>query len=109
MLQTGMTDGDYLAIFYQIILPVAMEYNPDVVIVSAGYDCALGCPEVVSAPRRHDDTVALTVMIGYLPDFLGGDGGHSASLQPLCAQVKGASAWQAGSRTGGRLLPAVTQ
>jgi len=41
-----MTDGDYLAIFHQIIMPLAMEFNPDAVIVSAGYDCALGCPEV---------------------------------------------------------------
>ena len=41
-----MTDGDYLAIFHQLIMPLAMEFNPSAVIVSAGYDCALGCPEV---------------------------------------------------------------
>ncbi|XP_067934488.1 histone deacetylase 6-like [Watersipora subatra] len=43
--KTGMTDGDYLAIFHQLIMPLAMEFNPSAVIVSAGYDCALGCPE----------------------------------------------------------------
>ncbi|XP_043284790.1 histone deacetylase 6 isoform X2 [Venturia canescens] len=43
--KTGMTNGDYLAIFHQILLPMAYEFQPDLVIVSAGFDCALGCPE----------------------------------------------------------------
>ncbi|XP_030382425.1 histone deacetylase 6 isoform X2 [Scaptodrosophila lebanonensis] len=42
---TGMGNGDYLAIFQQILLPVALEYQPELIIVSAGYDAALGCPE----------------------------------------------------------------
>lgn len=41
----GMGNGDYLAIFQQLLLPVAMEYQPELIIVSAGYDAALGCPE----------------------------------------------------------------
>ncbi|XP_062539549.1 histone deacetylase 6 isoform X1 [Armigeres subalbatus] len=40
--RTGMTNGDYLAIWQQILMPVAMEFNPQLVIVSAGYDSALG-------------------------------------------------------------------
>ncbi|XP_062700271.1 histone deacetylase 6 isoform X2 [Aedes albopictus] len=40
--RTGMTNGDYLAIWQQILMPVAMEFNPELVIVSAGYDSALG-------------------------------------------------------------------
>ncbi|XP_055682363.1 histone deacetylase 6 isoform X4 [Lutzomyia longipalpis] len=39
---TGMTDADYLAIFQQVLLPVATEFAPNLVIVSAGYDSALG-------------------------------------------------------------------
>ncbi|XP_017050819.1 histone deacetylase 6 isoform X3 [Drosophila ficusphila] len=42
---TGMTNGDYLAIFQQLLLPVALEFQPELIIVSAGYDAALGCPE----------------------------------------------------------------
>ncbi|XP_014256161.1 histone deacetylase 6 isoform X1 [Cimex lectularius] len=42
---TGMTDADYLAIFHQLLLRIAYEYQPELVIVSAGYDAALGCPE----------------------------------------------------------------
>ncbi|KAK9723163.1 Histone deacetylase domain [Popillia japonica] len=41
----GMNDIDYLAIVFHILLPVAYEYNPDIIIFSAGYDACLGCPE----------------------------------------------------------------
>lgn len=41
----GMGNGDYLAIFQQLLLPVTLEYQPELIIVSAGYDAALGCPE----------------------------------------------------------------
>ncbi|XP_071158515.1 histone deacetylase 6-like isoform X4 [Mytilus edulis] len=40
--QTGMTDKDYLAVFHQVLLPVAYEFCPDLVLVSAGYDCSIG-------------------------------------------------------------------
>ncbi|XP_055298370.1 histone deacetylase 6 isoform X3 [Sitodiplosis mosellana] len=43
--KTGMTNADYLAIWQQILLPVAAEYQPNLVIISAGYDAAFGCPE----------------------------------------------------------------
>ncbi|XP_076238215.1 histone deacetylase 6 isoform X2 [Calliopsis andreniformis] len=43
--KTGMTNSDYLAIFQQVLLPMAYEFQPDLIIVSAGYDAALGCPE----------------------------------------------------------------
>lgn len=36
---------DYLAIFNQVFLPIAMEYQPELVLVSAGFDAAIGCPE----------------------------------------------------------------
>lgn len=41
----GCGNIDYMAIFHQIILPVAYEFDPELVIVSAGFDAALGCPE----------------------------------------------------------------
>jgi len=31
---TGMTNGDYLAIFQQLLLPVALEFQPELIIVS---------------------------------------------------------------------------
>ncbi|XP_068213599.1 uncharacterized protein HDAC6 isoform X1 [Palaemon carinicauda] len=43
--KTGMKNEDYLAIFHQILLPVAYEFNPELILVSCGYDAAVGCPE----------------------------------------------------------------
>ncbi|XP_072402950.1 histone deacetylase 6 isoform X1 [Diabrotica undecimpunctata] len=42
---TGLNDSDYLAIILNVLLPVAYQYNPDLVLVSAGYDASIGCPE----------------------------------------------------------------
>jgi histone deacetylase 6 len=37
-----MGDGDYLYAFQQVVMPIAQEFNPDLVIVSAGFDAAEG-------------------------------------------------------------------
>lgn len=41
----GLGNSDYLAIFNNILLPVAYEYSPELIIVSSGYDAAIGCTE----------------------------------------------------------------
>lgn len=38
----GMGDADYLYAFQQIVMPVAFEFNPDLVIIAAGFDAAQG-------------------------------------------------------------------
>lgn len=38
----GMTDGDYMYAFQNIVMPVAYEFNQDLVIISAGFDAAEG-------------------------------------------------------------------
>ncbi|CAH1965946.1 unnamed protein product [Acanthoscelides obtectus] len=43
--ETGMDDSDYLAIIINILLPIAYEFKPDLILISAGFDCAIGCPE----------------------------------------------------------------
>jgi len=42
--QGGMGDLEYMAAFERLILPVAREFAPDLVIVSAGFDAAAGDP-----------------------------------------------------------------
>ncbi|CAO2818501.1 unnamed protein product [Amaranthus hypochondriacus] len=37
-------DADYFAVWDHILLPVALEFNPDMIIVSAGFDAALRDP-----------------------------------------------------------------
>ncbi|KHJ40443.1 histone deacetylase family protein [Trichuris suis] len=43
--QVNLSDIDYLAIFRHIVVPIAVEYKPELVFVSAGFDAAVGCPE----------------------------------------------------------------
>lgn len=38
----GMGDGDYMFAFQQVVMPIAMEFSPDLVIVAAGFDAAAG-------------------------------------------------------------------
>ncbi|ESZ92003.1 hypothetical protein SBOR_7618 [Sclerotinia borealis F-4128] len=38
----GMGDGEYMAAFQKIVMPIAQEYDPDLVIISAGFDAAAG-------------------------------------------------------------------
>jgi histone deacetylase 6 len=40
----GATDADYMAAFMQVVMPIAMEFCPDFVFVSAGFDAAIGDP-----------------------------------------------------------------
>ena len=41
----GLGEQDYLSIFHQVLMPLAYEYNPDLILVSSGFDAAFGCPE----------------------------------------------------------------
>ncbi|KAG6916665.1 hypothetical protein DXG01_005889 [Tephrocybe rancida] len=40
--ERGMTDADYIHAFQKIIMPIAMEFAPELVIISAGFDAAEG-------------------------------------------------------------------
>lgn len=38
----GMGDGEYMAAFQKVVMPIAQEFDPDLVIISAGFDAAEG-------------------------------------------------------------------
>ncbi|CAH1232520.1 HDAC6 [Branchiostoma lanceolatum] len=40
----GMGDAEYMAAFQQVVMPIAYQYSPELVIVSAGFDAARGDP-----------------------------------------------------------------
>ena len=37
----GLGDADYLHVFYKLLLPIAFEFAPDLVFISAGFDAAV--------------------------------------------------------------------
>lgn len=39
-----MTNGDYMEAFDKVVIPIALEFEPSLVIVSAGFDAAEGDP-----------------------------------------------------------------
>uniref|UniRef100_A0A671L540 Histone deacetylase domain-containing protein n=1 Tax=Sinocyclocheilus anshuiensis TaxID=1608454 RepID=A0A671L540_9TELE len=43
--KVGLTNSDYLAAFFHVLLPIAYEFDPELVLVSAGFDSAIGDPE----------------------------------------------------------------
>nr|QDF21421.1 histone deacetylase 6 [Brachionus koreanus] len=43
--KTGFGNSEYFASFFNILLPIAYEYNPELIIISCGYDSAIGCFE----------------------------------------------------------------
>ncbi|KIK67369.1 hypothetical protein GYMLUDRAFT_1020131 [Collybiopsis luxurians FD-317 M1] len=40
--EKGMGDADYIHAFQRIVMPIAMEFSPELVIISAGFDAAFG-------------------------------------------------------------------
>ncbi|EFP07221.1 CRE-HDAC-6 protein [Caenorhabditis remanei] len=42
--ETGCTDSDYLSILFHILLPLATQFDPHFVIISAGFDSLIGDP-----------------------------------------------------------------
>ncbi|XP_063163990.1 polyamine deacetylase HDAC10 isoform X2 [Candoia aspera] len=43
--QVGLGNSDYLAAFLHVLLPMAFEFDPELVLISAGYDSGIGDPE----------------------------------------------------------------
>ncbi|NWR17534.1 HDA10 deacetylase, partial [Emberiza fucata] len=43
--KVGMGNSDFLAAFFHVLLPMAFEFDPELVIVSSGYDSGIGDPE----------------------------------------------------------------
>lgn len=40
----GMGDSDYIHAFERVVMPIAREFDPDLVLISAGFDAAAGDP-----------------------------------------------------------------
>lgn len=43
-LNPPMGDAEYLAAFRTIVMPIARDFNPDIILVSSGFDAAVGHP-----------------------------------------------------------------
>uniref|UniRef100_A0A3B4AX89 Protein deacetylase HDAC6 n=1 Tax=Periophthalmus magnuspinnatus TaxID=409849 RepID=A0A3B4AX89_9GOBI len=78
---TGMTDADYIAAFYHLLLPVAYEFQPELVLVSAGFDSTEGDPkgEMCVSPQCFQLLTRLLMSIAEGRIILALEGGYNLS------------------------------
>ncbi|KAF8005729.1 hypothetical protein BT93_K0115 [Corymbia citriodora subsp. variegata] len=61
-------DADYLAVWDHILIPVAKQFNPDMILISAGFDAAVGDP----LGGCHVTPYGYALMLKKLMDFARG-------------------------------------
>ncbi|KAM9475391.1 histone deacetylase 6 [Clarias gariepinus] len=90
--KTGMQDGDYVTAFQRILLPVAYEFQPQLVFVAAGFNMVAGDPkgEMCASPQCLS---VLTHMLMGLAEgriVLALEGGYNlqASAEAACASLR---------------------
>ncbi|KAK7182955.1 histone deacetylase [Paraphaeosphaeria sporulosa] len=75
----GMGDAEYIYAFQQVVIPIVSEFDPDLVIISAGFDAAegdaLGGCEVTPAGYAHMTHMLMRVAQGKMAVCL--EGGYN--------------------------------
>lgn len=75
----GMGDADYIYAFQQVVMPIATEFDPDLVIIAAGFDAAkgdmLGGCEVTPAGYAHMTHMLMSLANGRVAVCL--EGGYN--------------------------------
>ena len=75
----GMGDADYIYAFQQVLMPIAIEFDPDLVIIAAGFDAAegdlLGGCNVTPAGYAHMTHMLMTLADGKVVACL--EGGYN--------------------------------
>ncbi|CAN4088374.1 unnamed protein product [Withania somnifera] len=61
-------DADYLAVWDHVLIPVAKEFVPDIILISAGFDAAIGDPLGGCCVSPH----GYAIMLNKLLEFAGG-------------------------------------
>lgn len=88
----GMRDGDYLAAFLHILLPVAFEFQPQLVLVAAGFDAALGDPkgEMAVSPAGFAHLTHLLLALAGGKVLLSLEGGYDLGslAEGVCAALR---------------------
>ncbi|KAL9971553.1 hypothetical protein ACROYT_G017728 [Oculina patagonica] len=84
-----MGDADYLAVFHHILLPIAYEFEPDLVLVSAGFDSARGDPkglcDVTPEGYHHLTRMLMNLANGRVVIVLEGGYNLSSVAESMCA------------------------
>lgn len=84
-----MGDADYLAVFHHILLPIAYEFDPELVLVSAGFDSARGDPkgqcDVTPEGYHHLTKLLMNLARGKIVVVLEGGYNLTSVEESICA------------------------
>uniref|UniRef100_A0A3B5MUC9 Histone deacetylase domain-containing protein n=1 Tax=Xiphophorus couchianus TaxID=32473 RepID=A0A3B5MUC9_9TELE len=90
--KVGMENSDYLSAFCHVLLPVAYEFCPDLVLVCAGFDSAVGDPEgeMCATPDifAHLTHLLMNLAGGKLCAVLEGGYNLTSLAQSVCQTVQ---------------------
>ncbi|XP_067090995.1 polyamine deacetylase HDAC10 [Osmerus mordax] len=90
--KVGMENSDYLSVFFHVLLPVAYEFCPDLVLVCAGFDSAIGDPEghMCATPDifAHLTHLLMSLAGGRLCAVLEGGYNLTSLAQSVCQTVQ---------------------
>ncbi|KAM6936987.1 polyamine deacetylase HDAC10 [Xenentodon cancila] len=90
--KVGMKNSDYLSVFCHVLLPAAYEFCPDLVLVCAGFDSAIGDPEgeMCATPEifAHLTHLLLNLAGGKLCAVLEGGYNLTSLAQSVCQTVQ---------------------
>ncbi|KAA0724668.1 Histone deacetylase 10 [Triplophysa tibetana] len=90
--KVGMTNSDYLSAFFHVLLPVAYEFDPELVLVCAGFDSAIGDPEgkMVASPEifAHLTQLLMPLASGRMCAVLEGGYNLTSLAQSVCQTVQ---------------------
>ncbi|XP_076863107.1 polyamine deacetylase HDAC10-like isoform X2 [Brachyhypopomus gauderio] len=90
--KVGMTNSDYLYAFLQVLLPVAYEFDPELVLICAGFDSAIGDPEghMCASPEifGHLTHLLMSLANGRLCVVLEGGYNLTSLAQSVCQTVQ---------------------
>ncbi|KAK5615430.1 hypothetical protein CRENBAI_001149 [Crenichthys baileyi] len=90
--KVGMENSDYLSVFCHVLLPVAYEFCPDLVLVCAGFDSAIGDPEgeMCATPDifAHLTHLLMNLAGGKLCAVLEGGYNLTSLAQSVCQTVQ---------------------
>mmetsp|Transcript_3842 Transcript_3842/g.7641 ORF Transcript_3842/g.7641 Transcript_3842/m.7641 type:complete len:527 (-) Transcript_3842:74-1654(-) len=89
--QGGMGNAEYAAAFYELVLPLLANFQPDLLLISCGLDAAKGdllggCN--VTSDFYHAMTRATLEVVGiYTPVVCALEGGYTMSVLPDCMEA----------------------
>ncbi|KAM4020629.1 protein deacetylase HDAC6 [Anomaloglossus baeobatrachus] len=90
--KTGMSDADYITAFLHLLLPVSYEFQPQLVLVAAGYDSVVGDPkgEMSATPACFSHLTHMLMCMAEGRLLLALEGGYNprSLAEGACASLK---------------------